>query len=173
MFFFQWTESHENSFQKLKDSISNNVYLQCLDTTKPVTLQVDTSKVGLGAVLIQKDSKSRDRPVALVSRSVTPAETWYTAIECKMLGVFGCMKFHHYLYGTISISQSYHKPFDYLHLRYLSDAPPRLKMLLLKVQPYNLSVRYVPGPEVPMADVLCKVSPNENIEINGLDITIY
>ena len=34
---FQWTESHEDAFQKLKDSISSDMYLQYFDTAKPVT----------------------------------------------------------------------------------------------------------------------------------------
>ena len=50
-------------FRKLKDSISNDVCLQYFDTTK-------VSKVGLGAVLIQKDSKGRDKPVAFASKSL-------------------------------------------------------------------------------------------------------
>ena len=43
-------DSHEEAFQKLKESISSDMYLQYFDTTKPVTLQVDASKVGLGAI---------------------------------------------------------------------------------------------------------------------------
>ena len=54
-FLFQWTDSHEEAFQKLKDSISSDMCLQYFDTTKPVTLQVDASKVGLGVALIQND----------------------------------------------------------------------------------------------------------------------
>ena len=41
------------------------------DTTKPVILHVDASKVGLGAVLIQKDSQDRNRPIAFASKSIT------------------------------------------------------------------------------------------------------
>ena len=52
---FQWTDSHEKEFQELRSKVSSNACLQYLDTTKPVTLQVDASKVGLGAVLLQKD----------------------------------------------------------------------------------------------------------------------
>ena len=52
---FQWTDSHEKEFQELK--ISQHCHcLQYFDTTKPVTLQVDATKEGLVAVLIQKDS---------------------------------------------------------------------------------------------------------------------
>ena len=61
--------------------------LQHFDTTKPVTLQVDASKVSLGAVFIQNDSKDRGKPVAFASKSLAPAETRYANIECKMLAV--------------------------------------------------------------------------------------
>ena len=47
----QWTESHEANFQKLKDSISSDACLMYLNTSKPVILQVDASKLGLGMSL--------------------------------------------------------------------------------------------------------------------------
>ena len=97
---FQWTDSHEEAFQKLKDSISSDICLQTFDTTKPDTFQVDASKVSLGAVLIHYDSQGRGKPVALALKSLTPAETRYANIEHEMLAVvFGCIKLHHYLYG--------------------------------------------------------------------------
>ena len=52
----QWTDSHEKEFQELKSKVSSDACLQYFDTTKPVTLQIDALKVGLGAVFIQKDS---------------------------------------------------------------------------------------------------------------------
>ena len=74
--------------------------LQSFDTTKPVTLQVDASKASFGAVLIQNDSQGRGQPVTFASKSLTPPETRYTNIEHEILAVvFGCMKFHHKLYG--------------------------------------------------------------------------
>ena len=82
---FQWTDSHEKEFQELGSKVSSDACLQYFDTAKPVTLQVDASKVGLGAVLIQKDSQGRSRPVAFASKSLTPAETRYANIECEML----------------------------------------------------------------------------------------
>ena len=68
---FQWTDSHEKEFQELKSKVTSDACLQDFDTFKPVTLQVDASKVGLGAVLIQKDSQGRNRPVAFASKSLT------------------------------------------------------------------------------------------------------
>ena len=123
---FQWTDSHEEAFQKLKDSINSDMCLQYFNTTKPVTLQVNASKVSFGAVLIQNDSKGRCKPVAFASKSLTPAETRYANIEHEMLAVvFGCMKFHHYLYSRKFICESDHKPLEDIHLKHLSNVPPR------------------------------------------------
>ena len=107
---FQWTETHEAEFLMLKKAISKDVNLQYFDPKKPVVLQVDESQVGLGAALLQ-DSKV----IAYASKSLTPAETGYANTEHEMLAVvFGCLKFHHYLYGnllyvtvTISLLKTY------------------------------------------------------------------
>ena len=67
---FQWRDSNEETFQKLKESTSSDMCLKYFDTTKPVTLQVDASKVSLGAILIQNDSQGRGKPVAFASKSL-------------------------------------------------------------------------------------------------------
>ena len=66
---FQWTESHEANFQKLKESISSDICLMYYDTSKPIILQVEASQVGLGGVLLQEDSQGRTRPVAYASKA--------------------------------------------------------------------------------------------------------
>ena len=55
----------------------------------------------------------------------------------------------------------------------MSDAPPRLERLHLKLQPYDITIKYVPGQKVPVADALSRVSPSGMTEIKGLDITIH
>ena len=87
--------------------------------------------------------------------------------------VFGCIKFHHYLYSRKFICESDHKPLEDIHLKHLSDAPPRLQRLLLKIQTYDFSIKYIPGPKIPMADAFSRVSSHEKAEIKGLDITIH
>ena len=166
---FQWTETHEAEFQMLKKAISKDVNLQYFDPKKPVVLQVDASQVGLGAALLQ-DSKV----IAYASKSLTPAETRYANIEREMLAVvFGCLKFHHYLYGRSFVCNSDHQPLEKIHLKHLSDAPPRLQRLLLKLQPYDITIKYLPGHKVAVADALSRVSPSGKTVIRGLDVTIH
>ena len=113
----------------LKKAITKDVNLHYFDPKKPVVLQVDASQVGLEAALLQ-DSKVN----TYASKSLTPAETRYANIECEMLAVvFGCLKFHHYLYGRSFLCNSDHQPLENIHLKHLNDAPPRLQRLLLKL----------------------------------------
>ena len=83
------------------------------------------------------------------------------------------IKFHHYLYGRKFICQTDHKPLEDIHLKHLSDSPPCLQRLCLKLQPYDITIKYVPGQKVPVADALSRVSTSGKTEIKGLDVTIH
>ena len=43
----------------------------------------------------------------------------------------------------------------------------------MKVQPYDFSIKYIPGPKIPRADALSRVSPHEKVQIKGFDVTIH
>ena len=59
--------------------------------------------------------------------------------------VFGGMKFYHYLYGWEFTCPNDHKSLGDIPLKHLSDAPSRLKNLLLKIQPLDSVIKYVLG----------------------------
>ena len=75
------------------------------DTSNPLTLQVDASQVGLGAVLLWEESQGRTRPVPDASKALTASELRYANIEREMLGVaMGCIRFHHfYMVGSLYV----------------------------------------------------------------------
>ena len=77
----QWTDNYEKLFKELENNISCDARHQYFKPSKPVILQVDASKRGLGAVLIQEDTDSKDKPVANASKSLTSLETRYVNIE--------------------------------------------------------------------------------------------
>ena len=47
-----------------------------------------------------------------------------------------------------------HKPLEDIDLKHVSDAPARLQRLLLKLQPYNLTIKYIPGKNMAVTDAL-------------------
>lgn len=87
---FVWDAPQSQAFGKVKDIITKSPVLAYYDPNKPLTLQVDASKYGLGATLLQEG-----KPVSYASKSLTVTEQNYANIEREMLGiVFGCHRFH-------------------------------------------------------------------------------
>ena len=84
--------------------------LKYYDPELPTRISVDASKFGLGAVLLQKNGDIW-APVAYASRSLSKSEQNYAQIEKEALAIlFGCERFHVYLYGKSFTVESDHKP---------------------------------------------------------------
>ena len=66
----------------IKEILTKDPVLTYFDVTKPVTVSCDTSKSGLGAMLLQDE-----KPIAFASRSMTETETRYTNIEKELLAI--------------------------------------------------------------------------------------
>ena len=65
-----WESSQDETFDDIKRALVTAPVLKLYDVKKPVTLQVDASQSGLGAVILQEG-----RPIAYASRALTEAET--------------------------------------------------------------------------------------------------
>lgn len=83
--------------------------------------------------------------------------------------VFGCEKFHHYVYGKNVIVQSDHKPLESIFKKPLNDTTLRLQRLRLRSQFYNITLCYKPGKELLLADALSRnfiknVAANNDLE---------
>ena len=149
---WNWGPAHREAMQQIKDILSSEPVLTLFDPALPVTLQADASSTGLGACLMQ-----RGQPVAYASRALTSAETRYAQIEKEMLAIlFAATKFHHFIYGAEAEVESDHKPLESIMLKPLHQVSPRMQMMLLKLLKYNLTVKYVPGSRLYIADTLSR-----------------
>ena len=70
--------------------------------------------------------------------------------------VYGCEKFHKYLYGRQFVIESDHRPLDQIHKKNLDTTPPRFlrKRILLGLQQYDCIIQYKPSKEMVTADTL-------------------
>ena len=92
---FTWNCTNNAGFQHFKDVVINDMTLWYFDPSLPVTIQVDASQVGLGAVLLQNN-----KPVTFASKALTKAKCHYANIKREMLAVvFGVERFRTCVYG--------------------------------------------------------------------------
>ena len=149
---WHWDQEQEASFERLKQMASSTPVLGYYDPSKPLTLSVDASSKGLGAVLLQ-DGK----PLAYASRALTPTQERYAQIEKETLAiVYGAQKFHQFIYGRPMHVESDHKPLQYILSKPLHQAPLRLQKMMLTLQRYDFKVKYLPGSELSVADALSR-----------------
>ena len=122
---WNWTETHQRAFDRLKDDLTNPPVLKFFDAGKPV----DASKSGLGAACLQDHA-----PVAFASRALSDAETRYAQIQKELLAaVFACRRFPDFIYGRRVTIEPDHKPLITIVKKPLHAAPARLQRMLLQL----------------------------------------
>ena len=155
-----WYDEHRHAIEKLKQALTNSPVLQYFNQDKPITIQTDASQSGIGSCLLQEG-----HPVIYASRSLTNAEQNYAQIEKELLAiVFACERFHQFVYGNDIVVQSDHKPLEAIMTKPLSQTPPRIQRLLIRLQKYNLTVQFVPGKLMFIADTLSRAYLTETVE---------
>ena len=141
---FVWDEQTEAALKKIKELIASQPVLTFFDPKKEVTLEVDASQTGLGAAIMQET-----KPVAFASKALTATEQNYAQIEKELYAIlFGCKRFHDYIYGREVMVHSDHKPLETIMKKPLAMAPSKTSTDAFTVS------------EVPTASYICPWQDN-------------
>ena len=155
---WEWSEKHAHQFRNLQKCITTSPVLQYFNPSLPIKLSVDASKEGLGAVLLQLHNEQW-RPIAYASRALNSSEQNYSQIEKETLAVvFGTEHFNQYVYGIKFLVESDHKPLQSIFQRNIDKAPPRIQRMLLRLQKYDIELKFTPGTDIPIADALSRAN---------------
>ena len=164
---WRWNSVHQTAFNNLKKLLTDSQVMAHYDPSAPTQLRVDASPVGLGAVLTQTQD-GVTRPIAYASRTLSNVERRYSQTEKEALAVvWGCEKYHLYLYGTEFTIYTDHKPLEVIY-NPKRKPPARIERWALRLQPYRFQIQYIPGRENP-ADVLSRL-PLSNQQTNEQSI---
>lgn len=157
---WNWSNEHDQAFNDLKAKLTEAPVLGIFDSSKPLLLQCDASKDGLGICLFQEG-----HPISYGSRSLTETEQRYAQIEKELLAItFGLERFHQLTYGRLVHVQTDHKPLVNIVNKDLSKVSARLQRLLLKLLKYQIKVEYIPGKNMFMADTLSRAYLKDTVK---------
>ena len=158
---WKWGAEEQSSFDQLKKVLSSDQILVHFDPNKPLGLSCDASSVGIGAVLFHRFPDGTERPIANVSKTLTPAERNYSQIHKEALAIiFGLRKFYQYLYGHRFILVTDHKPLTSL-FGPKKGTPPlaanRLARWALWLNQFDYSIEYRKTADHGNADALSRL----------------
>ena len=146
---FIWSPEHQSAVDRIKQLITAPKALRYFNSAQPVTIQVDASQRGLGAVLLQDNG-----PVEFASKLLSETESRYSNIEREMLAAD-------------------HKPLEAIFKKHLASAPPRIARMMLRIQRYDAQIKYVPGKDIPIANALSRISSCHDEAVQGLDVSVH
>ncbi|XP_065941320.1 uncharacterized protein [Magallana gigas] len=156
---FRWGKSEQEAFDELKRRLADAEPLGYYDKSAPTKVIADASPVGLGAVLVQ-ERNCEFRVISYASRSLSDTEHRYSQTEKEALAlVWACERFHVYLYGIEFELLTDHEPLECIYSP-KSKVCARIERWVLRMQPYNFKVRYIPGPKN-IADTLSRLVKND------------
>ncbi|GFY56937.1 retrovirus-related Pol polyprotein from transposon 17.6 [Trichonephila inaurata madagascariensis] len=167
--------------------------LKYFNGNKAVTVSVDASKNGLGAVILQEG-----QPVAYGSVSFMQTQQRYAQIEKELMAVIYGLEHFNYiiLMEGLSLSRKIisqywalvrnhtiqylvafnkdHKPILGLSKKPYNTISRRLQRMLLRLNKYNIQLEYVPGKNLVIADALSRAqSTTDNFdEVLGQEATV-
>ena len=166
---FYWDVNLQNCFDNIKALVAADFTLSYYNRTKPIVIQTDWSKQGVGAVLLQEG-----RPVHYGSKALVGTERDFAPIEGEMLAiVYATTKWHHYLYGRQFTIETDHKPLVDIKNKNIALAPPRIRGMLMLTSQYDFQLHHRPGKDMVLPDTLSRLSKAENFQIPGLKISVH
>ena len=141
---FEWSAEQNIAFNELKEKLTSAPCLAYPDFSKQFIICTDASMKGLGAVLMQHDTRRKLQPIAFASRQLKGAEKNYCTTDLEGLGVvFALQKFRDIIYGYEIHLYTDHKPLlGMFQDKLLNRRKARWKCTL---QNYNVSIHYIQG----------------------------
>lgn len=161
---WHWGRDQQEAFEGLKRALMGAPTLSHDDGLCTLELRVDASGLGLGAVLNKIDCET-ERPIAFLSRRLSPAETRYHSNELECLAlVWALEKLRPYLFG-----QQFTVFTDNNALRWLvtkRNVERKYARWIMALQEYQFEVRHVKGNFNVVADALSRfpTSPPETTD---------
>ena len=154
----RWTDEAQSTFTAVKARLADTTRLAHPLPGAPLSIQVDASDVGVGAVL-QQFVDGCWTPLSYFSKTLKPAETRYSTFGRELLACYLAIRhFRHSVEGREFILFTDHRPLVSAVGCSSDRHAPRETRHLDFVSQFTTDVRHVPGRNNVVADALSRIT---------------
>ena len=163
---WKWGHEQQSAFDKLKHFLSSDAVLVHFDPALLLGIACDASNIGIGATLFHRYPNGDEKPIANVSKLLSPTQRKYSQIQKEALAIiFALKKFYQYLFGRSFILVTDHKPL--LALLHPSKPTPalaanRLARWALFLGQFQYTIEYRRTKDHQNADALSRLPSGED-----------
>ena len=151
---FEWSETHDAAFDKLKQALTSAPCMSYFDKRKDTYVTVDASLVGISTILSQKSlhgNSDHQQTIAYASRALKEPLAIVWAVE----------HFHLFLFASEFTLVTDHKPLEIIYGKRTAKTSARIERRVLRLQSYSFKIVYQVGSNNP-ADYLSRHPTAEN-----------
>ncbi|GBL75380.1 Retrovirus-related Pol polyprotein from transposon 297 [Araneus ventricosus] len=148
-----WTQDYNRAFTELQNRLTEIPVLHAPDYNREFILQTDTSDLGIGVVLSQRNVKGEEHLVLFLSKKFTDAQRKYGTTEKEWAAIiYAIKKLRYYLDGQQFTIETDHNPLVWLN----SNAGTNQRNMSLALQPFRYKVVHKAGKKHLNADALSR-----------------
>lgn len=168
-----WTEELKKNFDEAKTAFINYTLLHYQQHDAPLTLTCDASRVAIGAVLEQVNSKGEKEPLGYFSRKLEERETRWPVYDLELLAIYeATVHFELMVIGRRLTIRTDHRPLTYL---YTTKKPCRIERRSRHAEyiaQFSTDIQHVAGDNNIIADALSRPEEPEVSQINA-KVTVH
>ena len=141
---FTWTPRHTLAVEQLIKKVTSHPVLIHPNPGKTFELEVNALNYATGAILFQKDERSKARPIGYHSKTFSDAERNYDIYDKELTAINrGLENWRHLLLGSNVIIHTDHANLTYYrHPHKLSD---RARRAVSRIMKYTFTIKHKPG----------------------------
>ena len=165
---FQWNNSAQNAFEKVKQAISAIRPLSFFNKDGIITVRTDASGIGISGILCCDNN-----PVLCTSRKLSLVEQRYSHIEKEFLAiVYALYRFKAFLFGLEFTVLTDNKPLISFFNRKIDDMPIRIQRWMLSLQTFTFRLQHVSGRDNQLADYYSRTPTDGTSPLSDVEQTV-
>lgn len=152
---WKWGDDQAQAFERTKELMSQAVLLEFPNENLPFIIQTDASSIGIGAILLQRDTDGNTHLLATAGRGMSKTESKMFVTELEIAAIyFALLKFRNYVYGKKIIVETDHISLSFMARCKLTSS--RLARYIHEIMSQDIEIRHIPGSSNIFADLISR-----------------